>query len=261
MARRRATTPRSTPRSRACARSRRPTENLVPATIELARAGGTVGEWAGALRDVFGEYRAPTGVGAVVGPARRRACRRCATRVHGVAADGRPDPAPRRQARPRRPLERRRADRGRRPRRRHGGRLPGHPAHARPQIAAAARDEDVDVVGLSILSGSHLALVPETLRAAARGRGRRAGRGRRHHPRRRPRRSWRPGRGPRLHAEGLPTRGDHGGDRRPRPCSSERLTWRQCSGRGGHPPMRHRMQDPRLVVAVSAGIAALAPDA
>ena len=32
------------------------------------------------------------------------------------------------------------------------------------QIAAAARDEDVDIVGLSILSGSHLALVPETLR-------------------------------------------------------------------------------------------------
>ena len=32
------------------------------------------------------------------------------------------------------------------------------------QIAAAARDEDVDVVGLSILSGSHLELVPEVLR-------------------------------------------------------------------------------------------------
>ena len=32
------------------------------------------------------------------------------------------------------------------------------------EIAAAARDEDVDVVGLSILSGSHLGLVPETLR-------------------------------------------------------------------------------------------------
>ena len=40
-------------------------ENLVPATIAFARAGGTVGEWAGALRDEFGEYRAPTGVGAV----------------------------------------------------------------------------------------------------------------------------------------------------------------------------------------------------
>ena len=37
-------------------------ENLMEATIALARAGGTVGEWAGALREVFGEYRAPTGV-------------------------------------------------------------------------------------------------------------------------------------------------------------------------------------------------------
>ena len=46
----------------------RGTDNLTPATIELARAGGTVGEWAGALRDVFGEYRAPTGVGGVRAP-------------------------------------------------------------------------------------------------------------------------------------------------------------------------------------------------
>src|SRR6185436_11267810 len=45
------------------------TENLVPATIELARAGGTVGEWAQTLREVFGEYRAPTGVGGVAAPA------------------------------------------------------------------------------------------------------------------------------------------------------------------------------------------------
>src|SRR4029079_10713882 len=45
------------------------TENLVPATIELARAGGTVGEWAQTLRDVFGEYRAPTGVAGVAAPA------------------------------------------------------------------------------------------------------------------------------------------------------------------------------------------------
>ena len=50
------------------------------------------------------------------------------------------------------------------------------------EIAAAARDEDVDVVGLSILSGSHLALVPETLAALRGGRGRRARGGRWHHP-------------------------------------------------------------------------------
>src|SRR5437588_9502089 len=42
-------------------------ENVMPATIALAHAGGTTGEWAGALRKVFGEYRAPTGVAAAVG--------------------------------------------------------------------------------------------------------------------------------------------------------------------------------------------------
>ncbi len=135
-------------------------ENLVPATIALARAGGTVGEWAGALRDVFGEYRAPTGVA--------RSPFRSATSRPSVNAS-RPDevagwtaPAARRQARSRRTLERRRADRGGRPRRRPRGHLPG--IRLTPQQIALARDEDVDVVGLSILSGSHLELVPETIR-------------------------------------------------------------------------------------------------
>ena len=34
--------------------------------------------------------------------------------------------------------------------------LPGHPAHARRRSSSAAVEEDVDVVGLSVLSGSHL---------------------------------------------------------------------------------------------------------
>ncbi|MDP9074961.1 MAG: methylmalonyl-CoA mutase family protein, partial [Actinomycetota bacterium] len=42
-------------------------DNVMPATIALAQAGGTTGEWAGALRRVFGEYRAPTGVSGVSG--------------------------------------------------------------------------------------------------------------------------------------------------------------------------------------------------
>src|SRR5690606_20077913 len=42
-------------------------ENVMPATIALAHAGGTTGEWAGTLREVFGEYRAPTGVAAASG--------------------------------------------------------------------------------------------------------------------------------------------------------------------------------------------------
>ncbi|MDX6276365.1 MAG: ethylmalonyl-CoA mutase, partial [Nocardioidaceae bacterium] len=43
--------------------------NLMQATLAAVRAGATVGEWAGALREVFGEYRAPTGVSGVVGVA------------------------------------------------------------------------------------------------------------------------------------------------------------------------------------------------
>ena len=102
----------------------------MPATIALAHAGGTTGEWAGALREVFGEYRAPTGVAAAVGAA--PAPTSCDAVAERVQAHGRrPAPAPRGQARPRRPLQRRRADRRGRPRRRHGGRLPGHPPHAR----------------------------------------------------------------------------------------------------------------------------------
>ncbi|HEY7598726.1 MAG TPA: methylmalonyl-CoA mutase family protein, partial [Candidatus Limnocylindrales bacterium] len=43
--------------------------NLMTATLQAARAGATTGEWAGALRGVFGEFRAPTGVAGVVGVA------------------------------------------------------------------------------------------------------------------------------------------------------------------------------------------------
>jgi (2R)-ethylmalonyl-CoA mutase len=43
------------------------TDNVMPATIALAHAGGTTGEWADTLRDIFGEYRAPTGIGGGVG--------------------------------------------------------------------------------------------------------------------------------------------------------------------------------------------------
>src|SRR5215207_4937305 len=39
------------------------------ATLAAARAGVTTGEWAGRLREVFGEYRAPTGVSGAVGMA------------------------------------------------------------------------------------------------------------------------------------------------------------------------------------------------
>ncbi len=139
-----------------------PEGNVMPATIALAHAGGTTGEWAGALRGVFGEFRAPTGVSGGVGhrgedlaPVRIRV-KELAERTGGpprllVAKPG----------------------------------LDGHSNGAEQiavaardagfeviyqgirltpdQIVAAARDEDVDIVGLSILSGSHLELVPEVL--------------------------------------------------------------------------------------------------
>ena len=44
-------------------------ENVMEATIAAARAGATTGEWAQALRDAFGSYRAPTGVGEAAAPA------------------------------------------------------------------------------------------------------------------------------------------------------------------------------------------------
>jgi (2R)-ethylmalonyl-CoA mutase len=138
-------------------------ENLMGASMDLARAGGTVGEWAGTLREVFGEFRAPTGVGAV------------ATAPTGelIEVRERVQAAARELGGPIRLLV---AKPG----------LDGHSNGAEQiavaardagmeviyqgirltpsQIAAAARDEDVDVVGLSILSGSHLELVPEVLR-------------------------------------------------------------------------------------------------
>src|SRR5262249_3521774 len=43
----------------------RSSQNLMPASIRCAHAGVTTGEWAGTLREIFGEYRAPTGVAGV----------------------------------------------------------------------------------------------------------------------------------------------------------------------------------------------------
>ena len=136
-------------------------ENIVPASIALAVAGGTTGEWAGTLRQIFGEYRAPTGVAAAVGVgALGEDLRAVAERVRTMPGGpprflvGKPG-------------------------------LDGHSNGAEQiavaardagmeviyqgirltpeQIAAVARDEDVDVVGLSILSGSHLQLVPDVV--------------------------------------------------------------------------------------------------
>ncbi|MBJ7490585.1 MAG: protein meaA [Ilumatobacteraceae bacterium] len=134
-------------------------ENIMEASIELAVAGGTTGEWSQVLRDVFGEFRAPTGVAAAVGR-RTNALAAVAEYVRTI-----PGGPPRFLV----------AKPG----------LDGHSSGAEQiavaardagmevvysgirltpaQIAASARDEDPDVVGLSILSGSHMKLVPDVV--------------------------------------------------------------------------------------------------
>ncbi len=108
--------------------------NLMAATLVAARAGATTGEWAGTLREVFGEFRAPTGVGGAVGVAEAGSeLERGAREGQGHRRRARwAAAAPGRQARPRRPLQRRRAGRRAGPRRRLRGHLPGHPADPRP---------------------------------------------------------------------------------------------------------------------------------
>ena len=133
--------------------------NIVPPSIALAKAGGTTGEWGTALREIFGEYRAPTGVSAALG--------RRTTELADVAKFVKSIPGG--------PPKFLVAKPG----------LDGHSNGAEQiavaardagmevvysgirltpeQIVASARDEDPDVIGLSILSGSHLSLVPEVL--------------------------------------------------------------------------------------------------
>jgi (2R)-ethylmalonyl-CoA mutase len=136
------------------------TENLVPATIAFAQAGGTVGEWAGALREVFGEYRAPTGVGAV---SVRPGDELQQVRARVQKADG--GPIRILVGKPGLDGHSNGAEQIAVAARDAGMEVVYQGIRLTPaQIAAAARDEDVDIVGLSILSGSHLDLVPETLR-------------------------------------------------------------------------------------------------
>jgi (2R)-ethylmalonyl-CoA mutase len=149
----------------------RPDVNLMDSTLACARAGVTTGEWSAALREVFGEYRAPTGLTSLP-----------ATSVL-PATSAVSDVEEVRDA-----VRKTAADLG-------AGRLrlllgkPGLDGHSNGveqiavrardagfeviysgirltpgQIAAAAAAEDVHCVGLSVLSGGHAELVPEVLR-------------------------------------------------------------------------------------------------
>jgi ethylmalonyl-CoA mutase len=140
-----------------------PETNIMPATLDAARAGVTTGEWAASLRAVFGEYRAPTGVGDAAAAPADDALTALRDRVEEVSSAlgrrikilvGKPG-------------------------------LDGH-SNGAEQIAVRARDagmdvvyegirltpariartavdEGVHVVGLSILSGSHAELIPSVL--------------------------------------------------------------------------------------------------
>lgn len=134
----------------------RSSENIMDATIALAHAGGTTGEWADALREEFGEYRAPTGVSAAVG---RRGSSLAAVAERAKALPGGP---PRLLvAKPGLDGHSNGAEQIAVAARDAGMEVIYQGIRLTPeQIASVARDEDVDVVGLSILSGSHLELVP-----------------------------------------------------------------------------------------------------
>jgi (2R)-ethylmalonyl-CoA mutase len=133
----------------------------MPATIALAHAGGTTGEWADALREVFGEFRAPTGVAAAAGARRTAGLDEVAARVQEM-----PGGPPRLLvAKPGLDGHSNGAEQIAVAARDAGMEVVYSGIRLTPaQIAASARDEDPDVVGLSILSGSHLTLVPEVVR-------------------------------------------------------------------------------------------------
>ncbi|MBA2553819.1 MAG: protein meaA [Geodermatophilaceae bacterium] len=145
-------------------------ENLMAASLACARVGVTTGEWAAALREVFGEYRAPTGVssarqsgeaGAELAAVRERVRATGAelgTRLRILVGkpglDGHSNGAEQIAVRARDA----------------GFEVIYQGIRLTPaQIVSAAVEEDVHVVGLSVLSGSHLRVVPavvDGLRAA-----------------------------------------------------------------------------------------------
>jgi len=138
--------------------------NLMRATLVAARAGATTGEWAGTLREVFGEFRAPTGVSGAVGVAEagaeltsvREKVKRTGEELGGrlrllvgkPGLDGHSNGAEQVAVRARDA----------------GFEVIYQGIRLTPeQIVAAAVAEDVHCVGLSILSGSHMELVPTVL--------------------------------------------------------------------------------------------------
>jgi len=137
-------------------------ENIMPATIAAARAGVTTGEWSQTLREVFGEYRAPTGVGEAAAVSGEDAAelrdeverisqalgRRLKFLVGKPGLDGHSNGAEQIAVRARDA----------------GMDVVYEGIRLTPsQIATSAAQEGVHVIGLSILSGSHRELIPAVL--------------------------------------------------------------------------------------------------
>jgi (2R)-ethylmalonyl-CoA mutase len=137
-------------------------DNIMVPTIALAKAGGTTGEWASALREVYGEYRAPTGVRGGV-HSRGEAFAALVLRSKAVA-ERRGSPPKLLVAKPGLDGHSNGAEQIAVAARDAGFEVVYQGIRLSPEeIVAAARDEDVDIVGISILSGSHLALVPRVI--------------------------------------------------------------------------------------------------
>jgi len=137
--------------------------NVMPASIAAARAGVTTGEWAGVMRAVHGEYRGPTGVSkamsnktegledirAAVDAVSDQLGRRLKFLVGKPGLDGHSNGAEQIAFRARDC----------------GMDISYEGIRLTPEeIVAAARAEDVHVIGLSILSGSHVPLIEEVMR-------------------------------------------------------------------------------------------------
>jgi (2R)-ethylmalonyl-CoA mutase len=139
-------------------------EDLLPVSIDAAGAGLTTGEWAGALRDVFGDYRAPTGVPARAGGTDEGALVEARARVK--AAAGRIGASRLRMlvAKPGLDGHSNAAEQVAVRARDAGYEVVYQGIRLTPeQIARAAAEEDVHVVGVSVLSGAHGLLIPEVL--------------------------------------------------------------------------------------------------
>ncbi len=137
-------------------------DNIMVPTIALAKAGGTTGEWAGALRGCFGEYRAPTGVRS--GVSSRGAHFADLVKRSKALVARRGTPPKLLVAKPGLDGHSNGAEQIAVAARDAGFEVIYQGIRLSPEeIVAAARDEDVDVVGISILSGSHLALVPRVI--------------------------------------------------------------------------------------------------